>query len=142
MCLRDYVPPSRLQQTPLLYPRRRQARLTTSLTDIIDGKSQEIRPHDGEVFSKMEDLADELPESSPRFILLSHPLTLVSGACQSGLNCANRTDAVMSLLVLRSSIRPLRPPLLPPRELQPITTDDVCRCSGIDAQYGGGQPGH
>lgn len=28
----------------------------------------------------MEDLADELPESSPRFILLSHPLTLVSFA--------------------------------------------------------------
>ncbi|PKX97396.1 GMF family protein [Aspergillus novofumigatus IBT 16806] len=25
----------------------------------------------------MEDLADELPESSPRFILLSYPLTLV-----------------------------------------------------------------
>lgn len=25
----------------------------------------------------MEDLADELPDSSPRFILLSYPLTLV-----------------------------------------------------------------
>ncbi|KAL2810771.1 glial factor naturation factor [Aspergillus granulosus] len=48
-------------------------------TDIIDGKSQEIRPEDGEVYTKMEDLADELPESSPRFILLSYPLTLRSG---------------------------------------------------------------
>ncbi|KAJ5654124.1 hypothetical protein N7490_001127 [Penicillium lividum] len=47
--------------------------------DIIDAKSQEIRPQDGEVYSKMEDLADDLPESSPRFILLSHPLTLKSG---------------------------------------------------------------
>ncbi|CAK43600.1 hypothetical protein CBS63078_18 [Aspergillus niger] len=46
---------------------------------IIDSKSQEIRPEDGEVYSKMEDLADELPESSPRFILLSYPLTLASG---------------------------------------------------------------
>ncbi|KAJ5587241.1 uncharacterized protein N7459_003006 [Penicillium hispanicum] len=46
---------------------------------IIDGKSQEIRPQDGEVYSKMEDLADDLPESSPRFILLSHPLTLKDG---------------------------------------------------------------
>ncbi|EAU31969.1 conserved hypothetical protein [Aspergillus terreus NIH2624] len=27
----------------------------------------------------MDDLADELPESSPRFILLSYPLTLASG---------------------------------------------------------------
>ncbi|KAJ5636276.1 uncharacterized protein N7484_009589 [Penicillium longicatenatum] len=47
--------------------------------DIIDAKSQEIRPQDGEVYSKMEDLADDLPESSPRFILLSHPLTTKSG---------------------------------------------------------------
>ncbi|OJJ50859.1 hypothetical protein ASPZODRAFT_277127 [Penicilliopsis zonata CBS 506.65] len=46
---------------------------------IIDGKNQEIRPADGEVYTKMEDVADELPESSPRFILLSHPLTLASG---------------------------------------------------------------
>ncbi|KAJ5619984.1 hypothetical protein N7510_003968 [Penicillium lagena] len=47
--------------------------------DIIDTKTQEIRPEDGEVYTKMEDVADELPESSPRFILLSHPLTLSSG---------------------------------------------------------------
>ncbi|RAH44494.1 GMF family protein [Aspergillus brunneoviolaceus CBS 621.78] len=46
---------------------------------IIDNKSQEIRPEDGEVYTKMEDLADELPETSPRFILLSYPLTLPSG---------------------------------------------------------------
>ncbi|GES64835.1 glial factor naturation factor [Aspergillus terreus] len=46
---------------------------------IIDKETQEIRPEDGEVYTKMEDLADELPESSPRFILLSYPLTLASG---------------------------------------------------------------
>ncbi|EAW12988.1 GMF family protein [Aspergillus clavatus NRRL 1] len=49
------------------------------LADIIDSKTQEIRAEDGEVYTKMEDLADELPESSPRFILLSYPLTLPSG---------------------------------------------------------------
>ncbi|KAG2025610.1 hypothetical protein GB937_002866 [Aspergillus fischeri] len=32
----------------------------------------------------MEDLADELPESSPRFILLSYPLTLVGGIHAGG----------------------------------------------------------
>ncbi|OJJ37163.1 hypothetical protein ASPWEDRAFT_107783, partial [Aspergillus wentii DTO 134E9] len=64
----------------------RKFRLTTSrakdaqaIIYIIDPKSQEIRPEDGQVYSKMEDLADELPESSPRFILLSYPLTLGSG---------------------------------------------------------------
>ncbi|GAD94094.1 glial maturation factor [Paecilomyces variotii No. 5] len=46
---------------------------------LIDTKSQEIRPEDGQVYSKMEDLADEIPDSSPRFILLSYPLTLASG---------------------------------------------------------------
>ncbi|KAF3894041.1 Glial factor naturation factor [Trichophyton interdigitale] len=43
---------------------------------MIDAKSQEIRPVDGEVYSKMEDLADDFPDSSPRFILLSYPLTI------------------------------------------------------------------
>ncbi|BDD62726.1 hypothetical protein MPDQ_004483 [Monascus purpureus] len=46
---------------------------------IIDSKTQEIRPEDGTVYSKLEDIADELPESSPRFVLLSYPLTLPSG---------------------------------------------------------------
>lgn len=44
---------------------------------MIDSKNQEIRPDDDQIYSKMEDVADELPESSPRFILLSYPLTLV-----------------------------------------------------------------
>ena len=44
---------------------------------MIDTKSQEVRPVDDEVYTKMEDVADELPDSSPRFILLSYPLTLV-----------------------------------------------------------------
>jgi hypothetical protein len=48
------------------------------MIDIIDAKTQEIRPQDDEVYSKMEDLADDLPESSPRFILLSYPMTTVS----------------------------------------------------------------
>lgn len=46
--------------------------------DMIDSKNQEIRPEDGQVYAKMEDVVDELPESSPRFILLSYPLTLVA----------------------------------------------------------------
>jgi hypothetical protein len=46
---------------------------------MIDTKCQEVRPVDDEVYTKMEDVADELPDSSPRFILLSYPLTLSSG---------------------------------------------------------------
>lgn len=44
---------------------------------MIDPKSQEIRPASSEVYSDILELADELPDSSPRFILLSYPITLV-----------------------------------------------------------------
>lgn len=45
--------------------------------DMIDSKSQDIKPASDETYSDMLDLADELPDSSPRFVLLSYPLTLV-----------------------------------------------------------------
>ena len=44
---------------------------------MIDTKSQEIKPAHDQIYSDMLELADELPDSSPRFILLSYPLTLV-----------------------------------------------------------------
>jgi hypothetical protein len=44
---------------------------------MIDPKSQEIKPASDDTYSDMLDLADELPDSSPRFVLLSYPLTLV-----------------------------------------------------------------
>ncbi|OKL58160.1 hypothetical protein UA08_06508 [Talaromyces atroroseus] len=46
---------------------------------IIDPKSKEIRAQKNEVYSSLEDIADELPDSSPRFVLLSYPHTLPSG---------------------------------------------------------------
>jgi hypothetical protein len=52
--------------------------LILTRTDIIDPKSKEIRAHKNEVYSNLEDIADELPDSSPRFVLLSYPHTLVS----------------------------------------------------------------
>jgi len=45
---------------------------------MIDTKTQEIKAADDGTYSDMRDLGDELPESSPRFILLSYPMTLVS----------------------------------------------------------------
>lgn len=45
---------------------------------MIDAKTQEIKAADGETYSDLRDVGDELPDSSPRFILLSYPLTLVS----------------------------------------------------------------
>jgi hypothetical protein len=51
---------------------------------MIDAKSQEIKPASDETYSDMLDLADELPDSSPRFVLLSYPLTLVPLPLQNG----------------------------------------------------------
>ncbi|KAK3202949.1 hypothetical protein GRF29_154g1325827 [Pseudopithomyces chartarum] len=45
----------------------------------IDKKTLEIRPVDGDVYSNVQELADELPDHAPRFVLLSYPLTLDSG---------------------------------------------------------------
>ncbi|KAL8740929.1 MAG: hypothetical protein Q9190_006415 [Brigantiaea leucoxantha] len=45
----------------------------------IDKQSLEIAQDGDDTFTSMQELADELPDHSPRFILLSYPLTLPSG---------------------------------------------------------------
>lgn len=47
------------------------------VVDQIDKTTLEISPADDEVYSDMSMLGDELPDHSPRFVLLSYPLTLV-----------------------------------------------------------------
>ncbi|KAL2256867.1 hypothetical protein VTK26DRAFT_1000 [Humicola hyalothermophila] len=47
---------------------------------MIDKQTKEIRQEDdGIVYKSLDELADELPDHSPRFVLLSYPLTLSSG---------------------------------------------------------------
>ncbi|KAK7928149.1 glia maturation factor beta [Apiospora marii] len=46
----------------------------------IDKKTHEIRQdEDKMVYKSLEEVGDELPDNSPRFVLLSYPLTLPSG---------------------------------------------------------------
>lgn len=61
--------------TYLLRSRRVPADLVEE--DQIDKKTLEISQADDEVYKSMTDLSDELPDNSPRFVLLSYPLTLV-----------------------------------------------------------------
>ena len=49
-------------------------------SDQIDKHTLEIAQADNEVYTNMQELADELPDHSPRYILLSYPLTLVRSA--------------------------------------------------------------
>ncbi|MCJ1298825.1 hypothetical protein MMC08_001616 [Hypocenomyce scalaris] len=45
----------------------------------IDKHTLEIAQADKETYTNMQELADELPDHSPRYVLLSYPLTLPSG---------------------------------------------------------------
>lgn len=46
--------------------------------DLIDKRTKEIRQDDDQtVYKSLEEIADDLPDHSPRFVLLSYPLTLV-----------------------------------------------------------------
>ncbi|KAF2771479.1 glia maturation factor beta, partial [Teratosphaeria nubilosa] len=45
----------------------------------IDKSSMEIKQADDEIYKNMQELSDELPDNSPRYILLSYPLTMASG---------------------------------------------------------------
>ncbi|KAK3645903.1 hypothetical protein LTR22_014569, partial [Elasticomyces elasticus] len=42
----------------------------------VDKSSMEIKQADDEVYKNMQELSDELPDNSPRYVLLSYPLTL------------------------------------------------------------------
>lgn len=45
---------------------------------MIDKNTHEIRQdEDQTVYKSLEEIADDLPDHSPRFVLLSYPLTLV-----------------------------------------------------------------
>jgi hypothetical protein len=45
--------------------------------DQIDKKTMEISQADDVIYSDLKELGEELPDHTPRFILLSYPLTLV-----------------------------------------------------------------
>lgn len=45
---------------------------------MIDKRTHEIKQDEEKVvYKKLEDIGDDLPDHSPRFVLLSYPLTLV-----------------------------------------------------------------
>lgn len=106
---------------------------------MIDTKSQEIKPADNQIYSDMLELAEELPDSSPRFILLSYPLTLVCRLVGETEDWNSRADCTR--LALRSIVGPVCSHILSARELQPEQQNELCGRGRAHAQYGGGQQG-
>ena len=48
--------------------------------DLIDRASKEIRQdEDKTVYKSLDEIAEDLPDNSPRFVLLSYPMTMVGG---------------------------------------------------------------
>ena len=64
--------------------------------DQIDKSTLEIAQADDETYSNMQELADELPDHSPRYVLLSYPLTLVLAPFE--LHCASSSADVSAAL--------------------------------------------
>lgn len=51
---------------------------TSFSPDYIDKNTHEIKQDDDKVvYKSLEEIGDDLPDHSPRFVLLSYPLTLV-----------------------------------------------------------------
>ncbi|CAK7891772.1 protein Aim7p [[Candida] anglica] len=51
----------------------------------IDKESYEVRKEDDEVYDNIEDLIEELPDNSARFVVLSYPFKLPDGRLKSPL---------------------------------------------------------
>ena len=50
------------------------------MLDEIDKKTLEIKQDEEKtVYKTLQEIGDDLPDHSPRFVLMSYPLTLVSG---------------------------------------------------------------
>ncbi len=88
MCVSPQLRPSPLQPAPGLLTgslwvaigwSRAGANVRRLMTlDLIDKKTHEIRQDDDKtVYKSLEEIGDDLPDHSPRYILLSYPMTLV-----------------------------------------------------------------
>lgn len=86
---------------------------------MIDKATKEIKQDDEQtVYKSLDEISDDLPDHSPRFVLLSYPMTLVSHGLQvSLLGRDARADTCFSAGI-RPSVRSLCPPILPSCHMQ------------------------
>jgi hypothetical protein len=120
-----------------------------TVLDTIDKKTHEIKQdEDKVVYKSLEEIGDDLPDHSPRFVLLSYPLTLV---CEPYLfPSSNLKEILLPMLTvlfisnsaLWSALCTLRDAVLPPHNGEQRTAHDVRRCKRAHAEHKRGGQGH
>ncbi|KAI4747145.1 hypothetical protein E4T50_02494 [Aureobasidium sp. EXF-12298] len=74
-----HLQPRNQNRAPQVPSRNLEGKGPASRKDQIDKKTLEISKADDETYTDLSILGEELPDHSPRFILLSYPLTMASG---------------------------------------------------------------
>lgn len=71
--------------------RRAGDKLTFGRTDMIDKTTKEIKQDDEQtIYKSLDEIGDDLPDHSPRFVLLSYPMTLVRASPRDRCGTASR----------------------------------------------------
>jgi hypothetical protein len=104
------------------------------MIDMIDKHTLEIKQDEEKtVYKNLEEIGDDLPDHSPRFVLLSYPMTLVRRLLVLG----SKTNADGSeMIAFWTIIGAVCVAILPSSHLQCRVEDVVCWCEGVDEEYG------
>jgi hypothetical protein len=107
---------------------------------MIDKHTLEIKQDEEKtVYKNLEEIGDDLPDHSPRFVLLSYPMTLVRRL----LVPASKVDADGSeTTAFWSIIGAICFAILSSSHLQCRVEDVICWCEGVDEEYGRGGESH
>lgn len=110
--------------------------------DMIDKATKEIKQDDDKtVYKSLEEIGDDLPDHSPRFVLLSYPMTLVRNPSMISFWVDMMRLTFSSTPALWTAVCPLRVAVLPPRHLQQRAPHALRRRQGVVPEHGRGQQG-
>lgn len=106
---------------------------------MIDKHTLEIKQDDEKtVYKDLQEIGDDLPDHSPRFVLLSYPLTLVNRTPCDGV----LEHGLMRDTAFRTIVGTLCSALLSSCDMQRGIEDVVCGCKGAHEKHGRGWQGY
>lgn len=107
---------------------------------MIDKHTLEIKQDEEKTtYKTLEEIGDDLPDHSPRFVLLSYPMTLVRSLLALGRTAdADKSETIAFWTIIGAVCFAI----LPSSDLQCRVKDAICWCEGVDEEYGRGGKGH